>query len=520
MVFEASNVSETDVHSRPRLVLRFALYTGVVLLAAGIAILSIVDREVAGRAQRTVETQARAVATQTLRRQVRPSDFARPVSPTRRRQLDRLFLARILIPGVVGGRLVNADGVITYAALHRLIGTHVTYTGALQRVLGGRFERRVTRTTSWRGRPDVKVLQSLVPVRSAPGSKPVGALELDQDYKAVAVGIAGARTRLALILALALLALYASLFPILRRVTRQLETDNRLLHQLAEERGRVLEAERAARAEAESVQRLLAEQNERLRELDRLKDEFVSLVSHELRTPLTSIRGYVELMLSEELNDDQRRFLGIVDRNSERLLDLVSDLLFLAQIEAGKLAIEVGSLDLKKVVEECIETAAAVADSRGVELQATVDRLPKIEGDRTRLHQVLDNLLSNALKFTPSGGRVQVSLKAAGDTAVLEVADTGLGIPAEEQARLFERFFRSSSATENAIPGTGLGLTITKAIVERHGGRIEVESAENAGTTVRIHLPLRAAQRADVTQAPAGSGTRTRARSRSASRSR
>ena len=103
---------------------------------------------------------------------------------------------------------------------------------------------------------------------------------------------------------------------------------------------------------------------------------------------------------------------------------------------------------------------------------------------------------------------------------MLEVADTGLGIPAEEQARLFERFFRSSSATENAIPGTGLGLTITKAIVERHGGRIEVESAENAGTTVRIHLPLRAAQRADVTQAPAGSGTRTRARSRSASCSR
>jgi signal transduction histidine kinase len=498
---------ETDVHSRPRLVQRFALYTGVVLLAAGIAVLSIVDREVAGRAQRTVETQARAVATETLRRQVRPSDFAHPVSPARRRELDRLFLARILIPGVVGGRLVNADGVITYAALHRLIGTKVSYTHELQQALAGRFERRVTRTVTWRGEPGVKVLQSLVPVRSSPRSKPVGALELDQDYKAVAVGTAGARKRLGVILALALLALWVSLFPILRRVTRQLETDNRLLHDLAVERGRALEAERAARAEAESVQRLLAEQNERLRELDKLKDEFVSLVSHELRTPLTSIRGYVELMLAEELNDDQRRFLGIVDRNSERLLDLVSDLLFLAQIEAGKLAIEVGSLDMEKVVEECVEASAAVAEARRVELEVTIDRLPKIEGDRTRLHQVLDNLLSNALKFTPSGGRVDVRLRRDGDAAVLEVADTGLGIPAEEQARLFERFFRSSSATENAIPGTGLGLTITKAIVERHGGRIEIESAESTGTTVRVRLPL-------PTPA-AGSGSRSRAPSRS-----
>jgi signal transduction histidine kinase len=482
----ASIVAETDVKYRPRLVLRFALYTGAVLLAAGIAVLSIVDREVAGRAQQTVEAQARGIATQTLQKHVRASDFAGPVSPARRRELDRLFLARILIPGVVGGRLVNANGVITYAVYHRLIGTRVPYTHELKAVLGGRFERRVTRAVSWRGTPNVKVLQSLVPVRSSRASKPVGALELDQDYKAVSVGTAGARKRLALILALALLALFASLFPILRRVTRQLETDNRLLHDQAL-------AERAARAEAESVQRLLAEQNERLRELDRLKDEFVSLVSHELRTPLTSIRGYVELMLAEELEDHQRRFLGIVDRNSERLLDLVSDLLFLAQIEAGKLAIELGSLDLKKVVEECVEAAAPVAESKGIELDAELQGLPKIEGDRARLHQVLDNLLSNALKFTPSGGRVDVRLRRTGDMAVVEVADSGLGIPEDEQGRLFERFFRSSSATENAIPGTGLGLTITKAIVERHSGRIEIESADGAGTTVRIHLPLRTA---------------------------
>jgi signal transduction histidine kinase len=239
------------------------------------------------------------------------------------------------------------------------------------------------------------------------------------------------------------------------------------------------------------VQRLLAEQNERLRELDRLKDEFVSLVSHELRTPLTSIRGYLELMLADGgLNDDQQRYLGIVDRNSERLLDLVSDLLFLAQIEAGKLAIESGTVDLKKVVDECIETSAPVADARGIQLESRTVRLPKIKGDHARLHQVLDNLLSNALKFTPTGGSVEVRLSPGEGVAVLEVQDTGCGIPQEEQDQLFERFFRSSIAAENAIPGTGLGLTITKAIVERHGGRISIESADGSGTTVRIELPL------------------------------
>ena len=133
-----------------------------------------------------------------------------------------------------------------------------------------------------------------------------------------------------------------------------------------------------------------------------------------------------------------------------------------------------------------------MADSRGIELTSKIERVARLEGDRPRLAQVLDNLVSNGLKFTPSGGRVEVRLSSENGAALLEVEDSGLGIPPDEQEHLFERFFRSSNAAENAIPGTGLGLTITKAIVERHGGRIEIESAENAGTTVRVQLPLAA----------------------------
>jgi len=492
----------SEPEQAPRLLLRFAVYSGAVLLAAGLAILWSVNREIASRAELTVERQARAVAEENLRRQLVPSDFQAPVRGKRLAELDDVFRRRILIPGIVGTRLFNSSGTITYAARHQLIGTRVPYRADVRDVFDGTPKRRVTRTTSWSGERNVKVLQSVVPVRKAGSHVPVGALELDQDYRAVDVTIGDAGNRLLLILAIAFLALYASLFPILRRVTGQLASRNQRLRDQAIEREGLLEAERKARADAESSQRQLAEQNERLREVDRMKDEFVSLVSHELRTPLTSIRGYVELLLDEgdSLTTEQQKFLKVVDRNSVRLLELVGDLLLLAQIDAGRFEIELEEVDLVEVVEESIEACRPIADAREVELVASIEPLPPLRGDRARLSQVLDNLVSNALKFTPSGGRVNVTLKASAESALLEVADTGLGIATEEQPLLFKRFFRSSQATEHAIPGTGLGLTITKAIVERHSGRISLESEVDVGTTVRVEIPLRASRGAKLSE--------------------
>jgi PAS domain S-box-containing protein len=229
------------------------------------------------------------------------------------------------------------------------------------------------------------------------------------------------------------------------------------------------------------------------REAEILKDQFFALVSHELRTPLTSIIGYLELVLEDDeaLTDHHRRFLGVVDRNARRLLRLVGDLLFVAHVEAGRLALEVSEVDLSTLTIEAVEAARPRAEAKALVLETATQGVPPIAGDHDRLAQVLDNLISNAVKFTPEGGTVSVRLAVDNGEAALEVRDTGVGIPAAEQDRLFERFYRATTATERAIPGVGLGLTIAKAIVEVHGGNLDFESVEGSGTTFTVRLPLR-----------------------------
>jgi signal transduction histidine kinase len=249
--------------------------------------------------------------------------------------------------------------------------------------------------------------------------------------------------------------------------------------------------ERAARKAAEAMQLQLAEQNERLVELHQLKDEFVSMVSHELRTPLSAVTGYVELLLEDETDEQAHRYLEIAKRNAERLRDLVDDLLFAARLQVGGLVeLERGPVDLALLAREAVETAAPGADAAGVELRLSADaELPVIDGDADRLARLLANLVSNAIKFTPGGGRVEIALRADGGSVLLEVSDTGTGIPEDERAKLFERFFRSQAVLDRRVPGSGLGLYICKAIVDAHGGRIAIRSVVDRGTVVLVMLP-------------------------------
>ncbi|WP_448624881.1 ATP-binding protein [Geodermatophilus sp. URMC 64] len=233
------------------------------------------------------------------------------------------------------------------------------------------------------------------------------------------------------------------------------------------------------------------------RATERMKDQFVSLISHELRTPLTSILGYLELVLDDEdepLTESQAGYLRTVERNAQRLLALVGDLLFTAQVEAGRFTLTPEDVDLAAVARAAEETVRVTAAAAGVDVRVDVPAEGLVvSGDAMRLGQACDNLVSNAVKFTPAGGRVTIALRAASRDGVpvaeLSVSDTGIGIPAGEQGKLFTRFFRASTARRAAVAGVGLGLSITKAITTAHGGTLELSSAEGAGTTFTLALP-------------------------------
>jgi PAS domain S-box-containing protein len=230
------------------------------------------------------------------------------------------------------------------------------------------------------------------------------------------------------------------------------------------------------------------------RESERLKDEFFALISHELRTPLSSIIGYTELlgeMEAERLSDEGRNFVEVIDRNAKREMRLVRDLLLLVRMEAGAFTLEPGTADLSAIVAESVEAARPRADEQDIELAASTDAIPPCAADPHRLGQVVDNLLSNAIKFTPDGGTVEVRTTRRDGEARIEVEDSGMGIPPDEQDRLFDRMYRATAASDRHIPGVGLGLTIVKGIVEAHGGKVGLTSEEGAGTTFFVELPLR-----------------------------
>ncbi|WP_170324107.1 ATP-binding protein [Cryptosporangium phraense] len=241
---------------------------------------------------------------------------------------------------------------------------------------------------------------------------------------------------------------------------------------------------------------------ERFQDLDRQKTDFISTVSHELRTPLTSILGYLEILLSGDqgdLSESQHRSLSIIERNAERLRELVGDLLTLSRIDANSLELAATRVEVSALIDRVQGTLGPAAAEAGLTLDCARADGFAVVGDVRQLERALLNVVGNALKFTPAGGSVRVSARAAGaERVVIEVADTGMGIPADDQDKLFQPFQRASNAVTSAIQGTGLGLAITRSIVERHGGDVALASAVDQGTTLTLSLP-RAAATAPVT---------------------
>jgi two-component system phosphate regulon sensor histidine kinase PhoR len=230
-----------------------------------------------------------------------------------------------------------------------------------------------------------------------------------------------------------------------------------------------------------------------MRRLERARRDFIANISHEFKTPLTAIQGFAETLLGGALEDAQnrRRFLEIIREHALRLGRLTDDLLKLAQIEAGQMQREMQSVPVSEIIDPCIEVARIKAQQKELFLEAEYAKdLPLLLGDVRSFHEILQNLLDNAIRYTPPGGHIRVTADLDGSEIVLSVADTGIGIPKTDQDRIFERFYRADAARSRESGGTGLGLSIVKHLVESHGGRILVESEVGQGSTFYVYFPV------------------------------
>lgn len=229
------------------------------------------------------------------------------------------------------------------------------------------------------------------------------------------------------------------------------------------------------------------------RDDERFKNEFLSIVSHELRTPLTAIVGAADLLLDDEaggLTPEQTRFLTTIRRNGDRLIALVNDLLDVSRLEAGRVDLDRQPVDLGALARSSVRSMASLFDQKEQLVTVTAaDGVPPVSGDRRRIEQILANLLANAGQYTPECGHIRVEVAALRDEVVVRVADDGPGLTTEEQARVFEKFYRGGNATARRERGSGLGLAVVRSLVELHGGRVWVESAPNQGACFSVALP-------------------------------
>jgi len=232
-----------------------------------------------------------------------------------------------------------------------------------------------------------------------------------------------------------------------------------------------------------------------LTEAERLNEQraqFLAIVSHELRTPLTSIVSFSELIRGEAqgLTPEGRHFLDIIERNADRMLRLVGDLLMLDRLEAGALPLDLNLVSIPGLVAEAVANASPGAAKQRITVLLDAGVGPPVRGDSRRLLQAFDNLISNAVKFSHVGGQVRVVASCDGTTWQIDVSDTGIGIPPEDVVRLFGPFVRGANARIAGLPGTGLGLSIVKVLVEMHGGRVDVDSVLDEGSTFSVFLPV------------------------------
>jgi signal transduction histidine kinase len=467
-----------------RLVTRFAVISLVAFVAIGGVLGVLFSRQAREKQEEAARAHAGIITDSILRYELTPRDLRSPVTPDspRYRALLRFVRGRILQQPVVRLKIWRPDGTIVFSDDARLVGKRFPKDDDLRSALEGRAASSVADLEEPENVDERslarKLLSSYLPVYLDAGrqGRPNGAVEVYTDYAGIQAQINGVLRTLAVTGSVGLAALYLLMLPIVIRVSRTLSKQNQ---RLGEQTNRLIE--HLQREKATVTQ---------LTELNEMKGNFVAVASHELRSPLTSIIGYIKTLKRPEFKDNaaaQSEFLDAAERQADRLLQLVENLLAASRLEEQERRLSLAPLAFDSVALEVVD---ALGGKRVRVKLAIAPNLPNITSDRQWLELVVANLVNNAIKFSPDDATCELGAKRDRSSLVIWVRDEGIGIPAEQQGRIFDRFYQVDSSATRRFGGVGLGLSLVKELVTSLGGDIGVESHAGKGSTFTLTLPL------------------------------
>jgi signal transduction histidine kinase len=468
------------------LVGRFALASLVVFVLIALAVSFIASRELARQAERSAAFHSEYVADHVMKYallDVRPDgNMSAPFTGRAYQRLDALVRTRILEAPVVRVKVYAPSGVIVYSDEPRLVGMRFPGEPDAETLHG----ETVSQVTDLDERENVferslagRLYSTYRPIylHGRETGKPDAVVEMYQDYKAISSeASAFFRSRLASF-GIALVVLYIALLPIVLSASRALRRQN---VQLEEQAGRLKEL-------LATEQQSVAE----LRRLNKMQSDFAAVASHELRTPLTAILGYVKTLRRPEFENDavaRAEFLGAIERQSDRLYRLITNMLTAANVEHREAVLALGPVPLARIMDEVVE---GFHDSVGRLVVRIPEDLPQIETDRVLLGEILANLVDNALKYSAATTQVVVAAEVDDGHMVISVHDAGVGIAPEEMGRIFDRFYQSDQSATRRFGGVGLGLHLVQELLRTLGGTVQVQSEQGVGTTFVVRLPLR-----------------------------
>ena len=463
-----------------RIVTWFALTSLVVFILIGVVITGLRARDVRAREERAAASRAELVANEAIGPALTPSDLAGPITGARYDAVEQQVRTVLLAdPGILRVKVWGPDGSVLFSNDRSEVGMHPALEDDLANALSGELESDLSDLTAAENVGEralgSRLFETYVPFRFGMGGPVVGVIEVYQDYSLIQAEIDRLTRTLSISLALGLLALYAVILPLMVGVTRTLRRQNQQLSEQADQLSDLLEHEQTTVAE--------------LRELDRLKSDFVAATSHELRTPLTSIRGYVHILRSSEMASDPvvTEALAAIERQSSRLFRLIANVLRESNLEHGETENAVFLFGFGDLVREVI---ADFHDASGRIVDETPADLPPVAGDRRRIQDVLVNLIDNAVKYSSAPKPVVIGASVDDTTLTFWVRDEGIGIAPEELPRIFERFYQVDQSATRSYGGVGLGLHIVGGLLEAVGGSIDVKSEPEVGSTFTVSIPL------------------------------